>query len=87
MRENRRARHVWGGHPSEPMDTKLLRWHRQTEILRLWPELHEALMAEIGLNPMGAPLSRNTDEHGDHLHLRFVPETPTRARSNTEPEG
>lgn len=48
---------VFGGAgPAESQYDKGIRHAQQLEIYTLWPELHEALMAAIGLDRTGAPL-------------------------------
>lgn len=53
---------VWGGHPGETREQKGRRHQRQLELFKAWPELHEVLMAAIGLQPSGAPLDLPRDE-------------------------
>lgn len=53
---------VYGGHPGETQEQKGRRYKRQVELFEAWPELHEVLMAAIGLQPSGAPLDFPRDE-------------------------
>jgi hypothetical protein len=48
---------VFGGDVTqETQAAKGRRHQRQLKLLQSWPELHEALMATIGLDRTGAPL-------------------------------
>jgi hypothetical protein len=52
---------VFGGAGTqETQSAKGQRHQRQLELFKSWPQLHQALMATIGLDRTGAPLERPT---------------------------